>query len=45
MSSVSEQLKEYGLTVRESDSPERDIVDFSIEDGEDNVAWGIAYGF
>lgn len=42
MSSVSEQLKEYGLAVRESDSPERDIVDFSIEDGEDDVAtiWG-----
>lgn len=39
MSSVSEQLKDYGLIVRESDSPERQLVDFSVEDEEDNVAW------
>lgn len=39
MSSVSEELKKYGLTIRESDNPERQLVDFSIEDGEDNVAW------
>lgn len=36
---MNEQLKGYGLTVRESDSPERQLVDFTVEDGEDNVAW------
>lgn len=37
-----DELKEYGLTLRENDSPDRDLVDFTIEDGEDNVAsvWG-----
>ena len=34
-----DELKEYGLTLRESDSPDRDLVDFTIEDGENNVAW------
>lgn len=34
-----DELKDYGLSLRESDDPERDPVDFSIEDGEDNVAW------
>lgn len=32
-------LKELGLKVRESDNPERSPIDFTIEDGEDNVAW------
>lgn len=37
-----DELKEYGLTLRESDSPDRDLVDFVIEDGGDSVAsvWG-----
>lgn len=39
MSNVEEQLKDYGLIARESDSPERQLVDFSIENEEDNVAW------
>lgn len=34
-----DELKGYGLNLRESDSPDRDLVDFTIEDGEDNVAW------
>lgn len=34
-----DKLKDYGLNLRESDDPERDLVDFTIEDGEDNVAW------
>lgn len=32
-------LKELGLKIRESDNPERAPIDFTIEDGEDNVAW------
>lgn len=39
MSKVEDELKEYGLSIRESDNPEREPVDFSIEDNEDNVAW------
>lgn len=37
-----DELKAYGLTLRESDSPDRDLVDFVIEDGGDSVAsvWG-----
>ena len=42
---MEKELKEYGLTIRESDNPERQLIDFTIEDEEDNVAWGIAYGF
>lgn len=34
-----DRLKELGLTYRESDNPERMNIDFTIEDGEDNVAW------
>lgn len=44
MCSVSEQLKEYGLAIRESDDPDRYEVDFNIEDGEDNVAWVWGHG-
>lgn len=42
MPRVSDQLKEYNLAIRESNNPERQLVDFSIEDDEDNVAfvWG-----
>ena len=36
---MKDELKEYGLTIRESDSPDRYEVDFNIEDDEDNVAW------
>lgn len=36
---MKDELKEYGLTIRESDDPERQLVDFTIEDEEDNVAW------
>lgn len=32
-------LKELGFKVRESDNPERSPIDFTIEDGKDNVAW------
>lgn len=34
-----EELKDLGLQLRESDSPDRQKVDFAIEDDEDNVAW------
>lgn len=33
------KLEEYGLSVRESDAPDRLPIDFTIEDGDDNVAW------
>lgn len=39
MLSAEEKLKELGLTVRESDAPDRTPIDFSIEDGNDNVCW------
>lgn len=39
MRKADERLKQYGLNVRESDNPDREPVDFTIEDGEDNVAW------
>lgn len=37
------ELNDYDLTLRESDSPDREPVDFAIEDGDDNVAyvWGV----
>lgn len=35
----SNVFADLGLLVRESDDPNRDKIDFSIEDGEDNVAW------
>lgn len=34
-----EELKELGFLVRESEAKDREPIDFSIEDGEDNVAW------
>lgn len=34
-----EDLKKFGLRVRESDDPNRQLVDFTIEDDKDNVAW------
>lgn len=36
---MEQLLKKYGLTIRESDSPDRKPVDFTIEDGNDNVCW------
>ena len=41
---VAEELKDMGLRVRESDSPDRLKIDFSIEDGNDNVAWAWGSG-
>lgn len=32
-------LEEFGLSIKESDAPDRMPIDFSIEDAEDNVAW------
>lgn len=36
---MEDKLEEYGLEVRESDNPERQLIDFDISDEEDNVAW------
>lgn len=36
---MEEKLKEYGLTLRESDSQDRELIDFEICDDDDNVAW------
>lgn len=36
---IEEELADYGLKIRHSDAPDREPIDFSIEDGEDNVAW------
>lgn len=36
---MKEELKEYGLHVRWSDNPDREPIDFSIEDDNDNIAW------
>lgn len=32
-------LEKYGLSIHESDNPDRKPIDFSIEDGYDNVCW------
>lgn len=34
-----ERLKEFGLRVIESDDPNRQRIDFSVADEDDNVAW------
>lgn len=39
MPNTKEQLEGYGLNIRESDNPERLLIDFSVEDEVDNVAW------
>lgn len=39
MLEINKQLEEYDLTMRESDSPDRQLIDFDITDGEDNVFW------
>lgn len=36
---IVKELEQYDLKIRESDSPERLPIDFSIEDSEDNVCW------
>ena len=36
---MEKELKQYGLHFRESDSPDRDNIDFVIEDENDNVCW------
>ena len=36
---VEDVLKENSLNLRESDNPDREPIDFCIEDEEDNVAW------
>lgn len=36
---IDEKLAEYGLKIRHSDDKDRELIDLSIEDGEDNVAW------
>lgn len=34
-----DELKKYGLTIYESEAPDREVIDFSVADSEDNVAW------
>lgn len=34
-----DKLKEYDLKIRWSDNPDASPIDFSIEDGQDNVCW------
>lgn len=36
---MQDKLKELGLNVRWSDDPDREMIDFDIDDGTDNVAW------
>ena len=36
---MKDKLKEYGLKIRWSDNPDASPIDFSIEDGQDNVCW------
>lgn len=36
---MEEKLEEYGLNIRWSDNPNRELIDFSIEDARDNIAW------
>lgn len=36
---IDEELAEYGLKIRYNDADNREPIDLSIEDGEDNVAW------
>jgi len=36
---MEEKLKEYGLNVHWSEAEDREPIDFSIDDGNDNVAW------
>lgn len=36
---MEEELKEYDLKVNWSEAEDREPIDFSISDGEDNVCW------
>lgn len=36
---IDDELAEYGLKIRYNDADNREPIDLSIEDGEDNVAW------
>lgn len=47
MEEIDKLLKRYKLNIRESDSPGREPIDFTVEDKEDNVAWvyGKTYAF
>ena len=36
---MEEKLKKYGLKVYQSDAEDREPIDFSIADDEDNVCW------
>lgn len=36
---MKDALKEYGLEVYESEASDRQLVDFDISDGTENVAW------
>lgn len=36
---IDKELEDYGLKIRYSDSDDREPIDLSIEDNEDNVAW------
>lgn len=41
MNEINEKLREYGLTIFESEADDREVVDFSVysDELEDNVAW------
>ena len=39
MSKALDELKAWGFMVLESEAPDREEVDFTISDKEDNVAW------
>ena len=36
---MEDKLKQYDLKIRQSDNPDREPIDFSIEDNNDNVCW------
>lgn len=36
---IDEKLADFGLKIRYNDAKDREPIDLSIEDGEDNVAW------
>lgn len=42
---VIDELKDMGYTIYESEAPDRESIEFLLSDAEDNVAWGITYGF
>lgn len=42
---MEQRFKDLGLFVVWSEAKDRQPIDFSIADEDDNIAWGIAYGF